>query len=405
MARRRFNMVRYAADLDALGAAAAVRRQQRETQVETLLPDDAFEPDLYFSSGQAATLSREEAVRRYLEDTLNADFSGPAVWGHHPRRALPGFHALMYGRLAPHFDRERGVDPLVDFVSKGRPAGPWTHPVIRLQTGDRASAPRTARLRVAVHGHFHYTENFPDFLDALEINEHPMDLLLTTTGEGQAELLRRMSAERYTGGRVSVVIGPNMGRDVGPFLSLLQDRLADYDVVGHLHGKRSVHTLHYDPELGNRWRHFLWQHLIGPAAAAADIILERFADEADLGLVFPENDFLVGWEKNRDLAEAMAPRLGLAALPEHIEFPVGTMFWARPAALKLLAEARLRACGLPARAAPDRRHHAACAGTSDPPGRRGGRLSLHDDLLPRIHPLSPWSAPSSLADPALSAVI
>ena len=92
--------------------------------------------------------------------------------------------------------------------------------------------------------------------------------------------------------------------------------------------------------MGNRWRHFLWQHLVGPAAAVVDILLERFADEPDLGLVFPENDFLVGWEQNRTLAEGMAARLGLSALPEHIEFPVGTMFWARPAALRLLAEAK-----------------------------------------------------------------
>lgn len=347
MARRRFNMVRYTAELDALGSRAAMRRSEREHQVETLLPADTFDSALYFGSRADTPSSREEAIGRYLDETLNVDFGGPAVWGHHPRRPLPGFHPLMYGRLAPDFEGESPIDPLVDFIEKGRPSGPWTHPVIKLHEVAPRLHAGTTRLRAAIHGHFHYTDNFADFLAALEANEHPLDLLLTTTGAEEANFLRTMAAERYSRGHVSVEVGPNVGRDVGPFLTILRDRLKDYDVIGHLHGKRSVHTFHYDAELGNRWRHFLWQHLVGPAAPVADIILERFAAEPDLGMVFPENDFLVGWERNRDLAAALAPRLGLTTLPEHIEFPVGTMFWARSAALKPLVDAEFTAADYP----------------------------------------------------------
>jgi lipopolysaccharide biosynthesis protein len=194
-------------------------------------------------------------------------------------------------------------------------------------------------LRLAIHGHFHYTDNFLDFLGALAVNEQPADLFLTTTSEAAARYLQTASAS-YFKGRVLVEIMPNIGRDVGPFIALLETRLSAYDVVGHMHGKRSAHTFHYDPELGNRWRNFLWQHLIGSAVPVVDIVMDRFAQEPDLGMVFPENDFLVGWEKNRELSQALAPRLDLSSLPEHIEFPVGTMFWARPAALQRLVGAR-----------------------------------------------------------------
>ena len=347
MARRRFNMVRYVAALDNLGRAAAQRREERGRQVETLLPDNAFNAALYFGRGEGASASRESAVRRYLDETLNVDFSASAVWGHHPRRALPGFNSLTYGRLAPGFDTATGTDPLVDFIAKGRPAGPWVHDVIELEEG--VTPPRTSptRLRAAIHGHFHYIDNFVDLLVALQVNKYDFDLFLTTTSQDYADYLRAAALEHYGRGRVSVEVGANIGRDIGPFLSLLQGRLLDYDVLAHLHGKRSVHTFHYDPELGNRWRHFLWQHLVGPAAPVADIILERFAEAPDLGLVFPENDFLVGWEKNRTLAEELAPRMGLSDIPEHIDFPIGTMFWARPAALKRLADANFKPVDYP----------------------------------------------------------
>lgn len=332
MARSHFNLRRYTARLDELGRSSAQRRVDFRRQVYTLLPEDAFDAALYFGVDQDPTLTREATVTRYVDDTIHVDFSGPAVWGEHPRRPLPGFHPLIYGRLAPTFDPVGSQNPLAHFIASGRPPGPWIHEVIPLRPESRArfTSPRT--LRVAVHGHFHYTDNFPDFLQALESNAHPLDLLVTTTSETAARQLRK-AASNYTKGPLTIEVVENIGRDVGPFLSLLQHKLRDYDLVAHLHGKRSEHTFHYDPELGNRWRNFLWQHLIGPAAPVADILIERFSRDPSLGMVFPENDFLVGWEQNREIAEMLAPRFGLESLPEHIEFPVGTMFWARPIAL------------------------------------------------------------------------
>ena len=52
--------------------------------------------------------------------------------------------------------------------------------------------------------------------------------------------------------------------------------------------------------------------------------------------MFPADPNLIGLvERTADAAaEALAPRLGLGDLPEYIDFPVGSMFWMRAAALE-----------------------------------------------------------------------
>jgi lipopolysaccharide biosynthesis protein len=86
--------------------------------------------------------------------------------------------------------------------------------------------------------------------------------------------------------------------------------------------------------VGKRWRIFLRQHLIGDELPMVDIIRKAFLEDDRLGLVFPEDPFLVGWDKNLAIARELATHMKLRApLPASIESPVGTMFWARPEAL------------------------------------------------------------------------
>ena len=68
----------------------------------------------------------------------------------------------------------------------------------------------------------------------------------------------------------------------------------------------------------------------------ADTILAAIKSDTDLGLVFPDDPGCLGWTENRAHAEALAERLQIKKLPQAINFPVGTMFWARQGALSNL---------------------------------------------------------------------
>jgi lipopolysaccharide biosynthesis protein len=107
--------------------------------------------------------------------------------------------------------------------------------------------------------------------------------------------------------------------------------------VGHLHSKRSL--LIDDAALGENWREFLWQNLLGDLYPMMDIILERFDENRSLGIVFPEDPHLSDWDDNLEIGSGLANRMGIGEpLPPFFDFPIGTMFWARPKALEPLFE-------------------------------------------------------------------
>jgi lipopolysaccharide biosynthesis protein len=65
-----------------------------------------------------------------------------------------------------------------------------------------------------------------------------------------------------------------------------------------------------------------------------DRIVAAFERENGLGLVFPSDPHLIGWGENRARSTEIAGRMGWkGTLPDHFDFPLGTMFWARRQAL------------------------------------------------------------------------
>jgi lipopolysaccharide biosynthesis protein len=106
-----------------------------------------------------------------------------------------------------------------------------------------------------------------------------------------------------------------------------------------MHGKKSTHVASV---AGDRWREFALQHLLGGSYSMADTILDQFSDDSSLGLVFPEDPHLNDWDENRAMGEYLAKKMKIRGpLPAHFDFPIGTMFWARPEALKPMFDLNL----------------------------------------------------------------
>ena len=345
-ATRHFDMARYVEALDKLGTAAVRARSQTMRDHEVIIQHDAFNATLYLGQPVSAQGTRE-ALANYLDASRRVAPRNRPRTGLLVRRPLEGFHPLIYAAENPDYDETSSEDPLAHYARSGFPHGRWQHQIISPASPARAVS---HGLRVAVHGHFHYTALLPGFIERLRRNRSAMDLLLTTTSEDRSRSLTD-TLTRFGVKEARVIVIPNRGRDIGAMLTALGGKAFEhYDVIGHIHGKRSDHVV---ASIGEQWRNFLFENLIGGEHAMADVVLSAFAADDKLGLVYSEDPNLNGRDWNRTIAEGLAERMELAhPLPHHFEFPLGTMFWARPAALGPLLKLDLRWDDYPAEPLP-----------------------------------------------------
>lgn len=313
LARRCFAFADYAAVIGEQLTAAAALREEAIRVADAVLASGRFDAAFHDNLPAPADPSRRRAAIR--------EYVARGQKGIVACNPCPGFNeGVARLRLAQPGPALAGAD-----VSP-------THRCVVL--GDDPPPPVTG-LRTALHLHLHYPELAGELAARLSAAQAsgaaPLDLILTTTSDA-----RRIEVEYafrgYKGGSTRLVVVPNRGRDIGPFLTEVGAvvQAGRYDVVGHLHGKRSLAV---DAGLGDRWRSFLVDTLLG-GAAGLPAVLSLFAGEPDLGLVFAEDRHCVGWSRNRTIADALAVRMQPPpVLPEWPVFPIGTMFWARPAAL------------------------------------------------------------------------
>jgi hypothetical protein len=338
LAGKTFDMDRYVRRLDELGRNAAATMDQRSKDFATIAGDPMFDT-VNFLGADTTVITRDVAIRLFLSRSAALGIGMKPTSNFYYRRPCPGFHPQIYAHEnRDHYDITR-VNPLAHFIRSGKPDGTWRHEVITPANAAVTGSPER-QLKLALHGHFFYADLISDCLQKLKSSRARCDLFLSTGDEMSADLLGKAAAG-YDRGAVKIRIVPNRGRDIGPFLTEFGDELQGYDVVGHIHGKRSLITS--DVVIGESWREFMWQNLMGDISPMMDTIAGAFSNDEGLGIVFPDDPHLSDWDYNRDIAEQMAARMGIKeVLPPFFNFPIGTMFWARPKALAPLFSLRLR---------------------------------------------------------------
>lgn len=327
-----FNMDQYAGRLDEIGQEAARIMRQRCADFDTIKTDSLFDMVTFLEPHTIET-TREESIRLFLARAGALATSTQPTANFYFRRPCPGFHPQIYVHERKNDYDTKTENPLAHFIRSGKPDGPWTHDLITPKDlrGRPAIDPS---IRIGIHGHFYYPEIFDDFMEKLAENSFKCDLLLSTSDDKKAKQLDRMTRQ-YRDGQVDIRIVPNRGRDIGAFLTGFAGDIGRYDIIGHLHSKRSLHT--GDHLVGEKWREFLWQNLIGGLYPMADVIINRLISDDRIGLVFADDPHLSDWDLNRKIAEDVAKRMGRTApLPPFFDFPIGTMFWARPRAVEPL---------------------------------------------------------------------
>ena len=205
------------------------------------------------------------------------------------------------------------------------------------------SAP-PSRPRVAVALHLYYVDLWPEVETLLARWRQPFALFLTLTRDNP-DLARRVRAA-FPDSVIRVV--DNLGRDVRPFLLLLEEGAFDsFDLVCKIHGKKSLGHGRL-AVAGDIIRRAAFLDLIATDRQVRRIV-QAFTDDPRVGMIGPWRFRLAVeddpgrnlWGDTRRMAEALAARMGGRIALHPLEFFAGTMFWARPRAFEPLRRLRL----------------------------------------------------------------
>ncbi|MBN9213841.1 MAG: hypothetical protein ABS62_03040 [Microbacterium sp. SCN 70-200] len=203
-----------------------------------------------------------------------------------------------------------------------------------------------APLRIVAILHIFYVEMTDAMLDLVDTLPGAYDLVVTTQDEQRAQAIREIIAARPRDGRsVDVrVLASNDGRDQSAFLVACRDILlsGDYDLVVKLHSKKTPQD---GFAIGRHFADQQFRNLLNSPGYTANL-LALFQREPGLGLVYPPMIHIGyptmgrGWWSNKPGFAQWCERLGIQVPLDEISplAPYGSMYIARPEALRLLVE-------------------------------------------------------------------
>lgn len=140
----------------------------------------------------------------------------------------------------------------------------------------------------------------------------------------------------------------NAGRNFGPLLVEYSDAMGDYELVIHLHSKRSTHMSESD---GARWAQESWR-LFDPDFQYLRPLLSALGSNKKIGIAYPVDLSITprssfDWGHNFRWAAALGLEVKLPPKRSSFMFPAGGMFVARPDAIAPILKRRFAYADFP----------------------------------------------------------
>ncbi|MBE7731373.1 rhamnan synthesis F family protein [Komagataeibacter sp. FXV3] len=301
-------------------------------------PNAYFDPQWYLKKNQDVLSAGIDPFLHYCED-------GAA------ERRTPGplFDPEAYLDAYPDV-REAGQEPLHHFLNHGQAEHRHAYSVLlphhatrNLASSDRIeSEERNKHIRVAVALHIFYADMSEEICRYLNNISGHFALFVTVPDAGIAKKFTSVVKKYGLDCDLKVVIGQNRGRNFGPFLVEFRRELLTYDVMLHIHSKKSLRT-------GNEqtgWKDHLFKSLLANRGYTS-FIINRLGDQNNrkFGVALPSTFADFGhwahdWLGCAHMIPSMLEKLGIDHVPSRgmQDFSVGSMFWARTQALRPLLE-------------------------------------------------------------------
>jgi glycosyltransferase involved in cell wall biosynthesis len=318
-----FQIDKYVQKLEKITLESKLRTAR---DIDDIVRSGFFNESFYKIPGED-NLCTNELVKKYVQEWQVGQFC---------RKPMPGFHPGIY-RECNKLTSKDG-DPFAHYLRNSRPNGKWITSILPHAKNEKDGSD-LKKIKSILHIHIHYPELLNEILERIKLNKNHPDLFVSiSTGVRKAKVDQALKS--YPGVIVDILETPNRGRDIGPFLTEFLGKLTkEYEYIGHIHTKKSTHV---KENIGRNWYVFLMENLIGGVSGGMiDRVLAAMYDDSSLGLIFPDDPNCCDWGKNLPFAKDLAVSLGINPLENQFNFPVGTMFWARSAAINDFVKLKL----------------------------------------------------------------
>lgn len=195
---------------------------------------------------------------------------------------------------------------------------------------------REAReLTLCVHLHCFYPELISEAISGFKNLPDAANIVVTVVSKADGEFIKNCLEKFGVNQQTFVRVVPNRGRDIAPFIVGCRDIWENYDLVLHLHTKKSNHVY-----WGDEWRSYLFDQIFGSKQLVQTIIAE-FESDPELGCLYPKNyyrirEFVVA-ENNQSGVNNYLKSLGLKQdTSVRTHYPAGSMAWYRTKSLSRL---------------------------------------------------------------------
>lgn len=280
-------------------------------------------------------------------------------------RKFGAMRHFFHGAINRHGGGWRGIRTLLNRSYRVLRAIGWRGFVSRLRASGRSlpaqptsnepicfsspSSPEQCTLSVGVMAHVFYT----DLLDELvaDLTRMPVSyVLMASVVDDEARVAALAALGKLPNVQaLHVRVVPNRGRDIAPFLVHFREEILALDLVAHIHTKKSL----YSGSEQNQWRRYLLHALLG-SRERIGWILGMFQAMPSLGMIYPESFSAVPWWahtwlSNAGRARELGAQLNIGIdVHAYIDYPAGSMFWARTTMLRPLFALNLQREDFPA---------------------------------------------------------
>ncbi len=212
---------------------------------------------------------------------------------------------------------------------------PAAKTIIQAQSLDQIAEAATVRGSIGIHLHLFYMELLDEIAGYLQNIPFDYDLYVSVPNDCQVDLVRKALEPLRSIRSCTIKAVPNRGRDVAPLILTFADKLLRHDFICHIHSKKSLHS-------GNEqtlWRKHLFDNLLGSPWIVRKIF-GVFDAYKDVGIVYPETHHLMWywahtWLQNESIGRQLSSKYQVNCdWSGYLDYPLGTMFWARTDALR-----------------------------------------------------------------------